>query len=71
MSSKLVMTFADANSDEVKFSYSYADKDASNTSIRQLVAGMITNGSIFTNAPVASKSAKIITTTEKEIDLSA
>lgn len=71
MASKLVMTFADANGDDIIFSYGYADKDSSNTSVRQLVNGFITNGSIFTRVPVSAKSAKFVTTTEKEINLSA
>ena len=70
MSSKLVLTFANASSEEVKFTYSYADKDASRTSVRQLVNGLIANGSIFASVPTASKSAKMITTTETEFDLS-
>ena len=70
MASKLVMTFADANGEDLIFSYNYADKDTNKTSARQLVNGIITNGSIFSRVPVSAKSAKIVSTTEKLFDLS-
>ena len=70
MASKLVMTFADANGDDVIMSYGYIDAEAPVSDIKALVNGIVANGSIFTNVPVTAKGAKIVTTTETEVSLS-
>ena len=71
MASKLVMTFADANGDDIIFSYGYVDDELPNSAVKALVNGIIANGSIFTRVPVTAKSAKIVSTTETVFDLSA
>ena len=67
--SKLIITFTGSNGDAV-FSFDYADTDANISDIRDLVNGIITNGSIFQNVPLAFKSAKFVTTETTTIDLS-
>ena len=71
MSAKLVLTFADANSKDVKMTYSHADSEVEASNVRAAVQAIITNGSIFSAVPVSAKSAKIVITTENEIPLSA
>ena len=71
MSAKLVLTFIDANSKNVKMSYSRADSEVEASDVRTAVQAIITNGSIFSSVPVSAKSAKIVITTENEIPLSA
>ena len=68
---KLVTTFLNAEGKTVSFTHNYAASDAEATDIRAFVAGMITNGAIFENVPVTAKGAKLVTTTEQEIALSA
>ncbi|MBQ7217036.1 MAG: DUF2922 domain-containing protein [Synergistaceae bacterium] len=68
--SKLVLTFAGTNKD-VSFSYNYANSEAASAKVKALMNGLIANGSIFENPPVSAKSAKIVTTTTTEYDLSA
>ena len=70
MASKLVIDFAGTTGD-VKFSYNYANPEMSATSVKALATALITNGSVFDNPPVTAKSAKIVTTTEEEYDISA
>ncbi|MBQ7215559.1 MAG: DUF2922 family protein [Synergistaceae bacterium] len=67
---KLLLTFAGTNGD-VNFLYSYANPEAASAKVKALMNGLIANGSIFENPPVTAKSAKIITTTTTEYDLSA
>ena len=68
MSAKLVLTFADANSKDVKMTYSHSDSEVD---VRAAVQAIITNGSIFSAVPVSAKSAKLVITTESDIELSA
>ena len=71
MAAKLVLTFADANSKNVRMSYNHADTEVEASDVRTAVQTIITNGSIFSTVPVSAKSAKIVITTENEISLSA
>ena len=68
-SAKVVMTFAGTNGN-VTMSYPYAKTTGIANSVKALVNGLITNGSIFANPPVSAKSAKIVITNENAIDLS-
>ncbi|MBQ7221415.1 MAG: DUF2922 family protein [Synergistaceae bacterium] len=70
MSAKLVLTFADASGNDVKMSYSHADSEAEASDVRTAIQAIITNGSIFTAVPVSAKSAKLVITTESNIELS-
>lgn len=71
MGAKLRLNFEGEDGKTVTFTYNYADPDASSTNVQRLVQGLITNGSIFENPPVAAKSAVIVITTEKAFDVSA
>lgn len=69
-STVLKMTFAKANGNNVSFTMKYARQDSSNANIKSLMEGMVANGEIFENTPVALKSAQIVTTETTEVDLS-
>ena len=69
--SKLVMEFATAYGETATLSYNYAKVNASEQSVRALASGIIANGSIFAKVPTATKSAKIVTTTETPFNLDA
>ena len=71
LGTKFIATFLDANGDDVVFVFDYADRSADETDVKNFMAGVITNGSIFQNVPVTAKSAKMVTTTETAYDLSA
>ena len=71
MAAKLVLTFLDAESKNMKLSYSQMDNEAEASDVRAAVQTIITNGSIFATVPVSAKSAKMVITTENEISLSA
>jgi len=66
----LKLYFAKANGNEMSMTVKYADPEASNVNIKTLMQGIIANGAIFENTPVAIKSAKIVTTTTTDVDLS-
>ena len=51
------------------WTYNYAKANASAANVRALCSAMIANGSIYTNPPLVIKSAKLVTTTEQEIDV--
>ena len=70
MASKLVLEFVGTGSN-VKCSYNYADPDTTPATVKALMTGMIANGSIFAVQPLEAKSAKLVTTTEEDYDLSA
>lgn len=67
---KLIITFLDASSTERNFTFNYAKSNATTQNIKALAQGLITNGSIFTNVPVTAKSAKLVVSTETDIDIS-
>lgn len=67
---KLVTTFLNEEGSNVSYSYNYANSAADVEDVKALMAGMIANNVIFENAPVKAKSAKTVTTTEYEYDLS-
>ena len=69
MATKLVIELADANNETTKYSYSYADGEVTTSRVKSLVNALITNGSIFEKVPVAAKSAKLVVTTETEVDI--
>ena len=68
---KIVFTALDGEGKSRSFSYRYADEEVSSSDVRTAAAAILTNGSIFTYVPVSMKSAKTVTTTEVEYDLSA
>lgn len=70
-STKLVLGFQNASGTSMTLSYNHADSSATLANVKALMNGIIANGSIFANIPATAKSAKIVTTTESEYDLSA
>ena len=71
MSAKLVLTFSDAGGSDIKISYAHADSEVEASDVRTAVQTIVTNGSIFTKVPASAKSAKLVITTESDIELSA
>jgi len=69
-STKLVLNFAKANGNDMSLTYNYARQDASNANIKLLMEGIVANGAIFQNIPIAIRSAKIVTTETTDVDLS-
>ena len=67
----LVLVFKDSDSNNVTMNYKYADPEVSTASVQELVTGIITNGSIFDKVPLTAKSAKVVTTTERVIELNS
>ena len=70
-STKLVFGFETSTGKSMTLSYNYAKPAASAANVKALANGIIANGSIFANVPVTAKSAKNVTTSEHEYDLSA
>lgn len=68
--SKLVLTFKCASGDSKSFSYAHAKNNITTSQVKTVVNALITNGSIFADAPLSAISAKIVTTTEEPFDLS-
>ena len=68
---KLVCTFGTSTDGTTSFTFNYAKPGATTTNVKALMNAMITNGAIFANVPVTMKSAKTVTTSENEYDLSA
>ena len=67
---RLVLNFETSNGKNVIFSFNHAKPSATAAQVKALMEGIITNGSIFTNAPVTAKSATKVVTEESEYDLS-
>ncbi|MBQ7170348.1 MAG: DUF2922 domain-containing protein [Synergistaceae bacterium] len=68
---KLVCTFETSDDKTTSMTFSYADPGATSTEVKALMNAIITNGVIFASVPVTAKSAKTVTTSENEYDLSA
>ena len=67
---KLELTFLKADGSKTVFTYNYANPEASSNSVKALMNGMITNGSIFENVPAVIDSAKLVTTSETSLRVS-
>ncbi len=68
--STLVINYSGQAGGSVKFSYKYADPETPIATVKALINGLIANGSIFENPPVTTTSAKLVTQTEANYDLS-
>ena len=66
---KLVTTFECEDGKEHTFSWKYANEAPRKTDVKALGQVMITNGSIFVNVPIEMTSAKLVVTSESEIDI--
>ncbi|MBQ6774533.1 MAG: DUF2922 domain-containing protein [Synergistaceae bacterium] len=67
---KLVLTFTDREGKNMSLSYSHVSAELEATDVKALMTGIITNGSIFASTPVTAKGAKVVTTSEDDIDIS-
>lgn len=67
-STKLQLKFQTAYGEKT-WNFNYADEDATNADIKNLVQVMIANGSIYATPPLSISTAKIIKTTETDITL--
>ena len=68
-SMKLVMTLKCEDGKEHDFSWKYAQEAPRTSDANALAQALITNGSIFENVPVEATAAKVVITTEEEIDI--
>ena len=68
---KLVCTFETGDDKTTSMTFNYADPGATLSEVKALMNAIVTNGVIFANVPVTAKSAKNVTTSEHEYDLSA
>ena len=69
--SKLVMEFTGSTGKTVKNSYNYVDEEVEGATVKSVMQGIIANGDIFENVPIAIKSAAVVTTDTTLIDLDA
>lgn len=69
---KLVCTFLDNEGNTMNLSYNYIMEasELDDADVKALMNAIITNGSIFERTPTTAKSAKIVVTTEEEVDIS-
>ena len=67
---KLELEFLDTNGKSLFFVFPFADPGASSTEVKALINAIIANGDIFAHIPVTAKSAKNVTTSEHEYNLS-
>ncbi len=70
-STKLALSFENSSGSTVNHNYHYIDPEVESASVKALMQGIIANGAIFDNVPVAMKSAKIVKVEETLIDLDA
>lgn len=69
-SRKLVCTFKDSDGAEFNMSFNYASSEMAANSVKALMNGIVANGSIFEKTPVSAKGAKVVVTSESDIDIS-
>ena len=67
---RLELEFADNNNNSIFFTINYAKSNATTENVKALINAIINNGDIFALVPVTAKSAKIITTTENDYNIS-
>ena len=68
-SRKLVCTFTDAEGSDINISFKYASEEIEDADVKALITGIVTNGSIYEKTPVSAKSAKVVITSEDDIDI--
>jgi len=59
---RLYLEFQDKEGGSVSMIYPCVNKDIAELNIKELMQGIIRNGSIFEKVPVVMKSAKLVTT---------
>lgn len=66
---KLVLTFRDEDGEKLNKSFNYIDPEIEAASVKALMQGMIANGTIFDRQPASMSSAKLVETTETQINI--
>ena len=69
-SMKLSITCMCEDGKEHNFSWKYAQEIPEDSSVKALASALVTNGSIFKNVPTEATGAKIVVTSETDIDIS-
>lgn len=67
---KLVLVFETTDGSTTTFSFNYADPGARKVDVIALATAMIANKTLWERQPSAIKSAKTVTTSENEYDVS-
>ena len=69
-SARLSLNFTKSSGELMNITYSNVKQNVSSANVKALMQGIIANGDIFSNRPVAIISAEIITTDKTVVDLS-
>lgn len=67
---KLSIEFATLDGRTLTMNFNYVKPDLGVAYVKALANGIVSNGSIFAKVPAVTKSAKIVTTSEEDYDLS-
>lgn len=70
MATVLKINYSTADGGSTIHTWRYADPEVTATYVNALITATITNATLFQRAPTAATSAKLVTTTESEIQLS-
>ena len=63
----LNMVFKDAGDADRTIKLNYADDEADSSDVNALMSAIVTNGSVFADAPVSKVSAQLVTTSVRDI----
>ena len=66
---KLIMQFGTDAGETMSLSYNYIDPAVDAENVQALAETILTGGSIFEKNPIMIKAAKLVTTTETDVDL--
>ena len=66
---RLYLKFQDKDGGSISMIYPCADINTADSAIKELMQGIVKNGSIFENVPVVMESAKIVTAETKVINI--
>ena len=69
MATDLKLYFTGAGDRKINFSLPYADASATAADVKALMQGMITNGDIYSDAPLAIVKAEFVGRTVKPVTL--
>ena len=66
---RLDLTFRNSSGDKVMYKYNYINPEVATADVQALMEGMITNGSIFENAPTVIEDATLVVTRETSLNV--
>lgn len=66
---KLVITYATSEGSSTTHSWNHAKTNISGEQASAIASTTIANGSIFAKVPVLAKTAKLVTTTDTELEI--